>query len=207
MRRSESREERSGWAKAPPIVEAEIRAVWQEDELPDEITQAPGFRPFTLGLDSQEWVDSMAEVVDGGNGVYGRPKPVAAPVHRQLATPPPPAPAPRVDSRPNLPAPRYSPPPSPRPRILMPEIDDTPTPVKPHPVMPEIDGATPAKLRTVMPEVDAASSSPRPHVLMPEIDDAAPPPVRTLPKRVVMPDIGGEEKPRGQPPPSMPEIG
>src|ERR1700688_1856405 len=105
MRRLGTKEERRGWAKAPPIVEAEIRAVWQEDELPDEITKAPGFRPFTLGLDSQEWVDSMAEVVDGGNGVYGRPKTVIPTQHRELATPPPPslAPAPQPPSTPRFP--------------------------------------------------------------------------------------------------------
>src|SRR5947209_14622097 len=89
MRRSEARGDRSGWVKAPPVVEAEIRAVWQEDELPDEITKAPGYHPFTLGIEAQEWVDSMTEVVDGGKGVYGRPAPVAPPQHRQLATPPP----------------------------------------------------------------------------------------------------------------------
>src|SRR5437660_591575 len=179
MRRRETREERLGWVKAPPVVEAEIRAVWQEDELPDEITKAPGFRPFTLGLDSQEWVDSMAEVVDGGNGVYGRPKPVVAPQHRELTTPPPPlAPAPRAPSPPRYPSISYQPAPSPppKPRILMPDIEESSPAPKPHDTMPEIDRKAPhAKPRPVMPEIDEAPPAPAPRPVMPEIDETTGP--------------------------------
>src|SRR5947209_12783703 len=146
MSRRGAREERAGWVKAPSVVEAEIRAVWQEDELPDEITQAPGHHPFTLGLDAQEWVDSMAEVVDGGNGVYGRPKPVVPVQHRQLATPPPPAPSPPPVTRPpTVPPVSYRASPPPKPRILMPDIDDAPLPPPPEPrvLMPEVAKASP----------------------------------------------------------------
>lgn len=229
MRRRETREERLGWVKAPPVVEAEIRAVWQEDELPDEITQAPGFRPFTLGLDSQEWVDSMAEVVDGGNGVYGRPKPVLAPQHRALTTPapPPPTPTPRTPAPSRFPPASYQPPPPsppPKPRILMPDIDeaspppaprhtipeiDHQPPTKSHPVMPDIDEASPAPTpRPVMPEIDAATRPSKPHAAMPDIEDSAPSRTRTLPKRVVIPEIGEEQQEApNQHPPTMPEIG
>src|SRR5436309_1730541 len=94
MRRTSGKNERQGWVKAPSVIGSEIRAVWQEDEMPQEITGSPGYVPFTLGSDSQAWVDSMAEVVDGGDAVFGRPRPAVPPVRRQLATPTPPPPAP-----------------------------------------------------------------------------------------------------------------
>jgi hypothetical protein len=210
MRRLGAREERPGWVKAPSMVEVEIRAVWQEDELPEEITQAPGHHPFTLGLDAQEWVDSMAEVVDGGNGVYGRPKPVIPVQRRQLATPPPPAATrPPVASPPSFPPANYRPPPPAKPRILMPDIDEASPPPAPapHVQMPDIEtAAPPPKPKRYMPEIDESPPSPSPHGLMPEIDGPPTPLHRTLPRRILMPEVGEEQQPPQQPP-TMPEIG
>jgi hypothetical protein len=226
MRRQGAKEERPGWVKAPSLVEVEIRAVWQEDELPEEITQAPGHHPFTLSLEAQEWVDSMAEVVDGGNGVYGRPKPVIPVQRRQLATSPPPPVATRPPAvpPPSFPPANYRSPPPSKPRVLMPDIDEaSPKPAPaPHVQMPEIETvAPPPKRKSYMPEIDETSPQPSSHVLMPEIDETPPPPGpratmpeiddsptlhrRTLPRRVLMPEVG-EEQPSRQPP-SMPEIG
>ncbi|HEX6508146.1 MAG TPA: hypothetical protein VF221_10985 [Chloroflexota bacterium] len=223
--------ERPGWEKAPPIVETEIRTVWQEDELPDEITKAPGFRPFTLGLEAQEWVDSMSEVVDGGNGVYGRPKPVVPAQHRQLTTPAYPDYSPPVATPPTYP-PVASPPvppeksrpsPPPKPRILMPDIDEeqSPTPT-PRTQMPDIDEPSPPPPpRVLMPEVDDTSSAPQPRVLMPDVGDQPPSQPRVQMQNideasaheqphVLMPEVDSSAPPRPRTLPrriSMPEIG
>jgi len=161
MRWLGGKEERPGWVKAPSGVELEIRTVWQEDEMPEEVKAGPGYQPFTLGSDAQAWVDSMIEIADGGSAVYGRPKSVAATVRRQLTTLPPslpPAPRPRM---PAAPAGQASPGSRIRaPRLLMPEIDEAP---RPSPV------------RTL----------PR-RVLMPDIGEEEPP----KPKPPLMPDIG-----------------
>ncbi len=186
----------AGWVVAPPEVELEIRGVWQEDEMPDEIKQTPGYSPFTLGAEAQAWVDSMADITDGGDAVFGRPRPAAPPtLHHSLtaqlppvAVPPSPAatssPASQTVRRPP-PAPPspHSPPPSP-PRVLMPDINDVPPP--------------------------PASSSTPPRPVMPDIDSASPPArKRTLPHRVLMPEIDGDdEQPKPKPPrPVMPDIG
>jgi hypothetical protein len=218
------RARRDGWIKAPPVVEVDIRGVWQEDEMPEEITGAPGYRPFTLSLEAQEWVDSMEEIVDGGDAVYGRPKPAQAVVHPSLSTPssaPAPAAARVVPSSPPTPAPAPH-----VPRPLMPEIESAPPPraVPPRPTMPDIDAAPPSrsppKPRT-MPDIgDEQPRPPSTHVLMPDIDATparTPPhggiampdigtdrPARTLPRRVLMPDITGEEEPHRE---TMPDIG
>jgi hypothetical protein len=177
------RKERAGWVKAPPAVELEIRSVWQEDEMPDEIKNAPGYRPFTLGLDAQGWVDSMVEIVDGGDAVYGRPRPITPQQHQPLTspTPLPPLPAP-TPFQPSQPPPVPS-----APRVLVPDIDDAPLP----PAQPP--------------------APPGPRVLMPDVDVGPPPPARprTLPRRVLMPDVGEDmERPEPKPPrPLMPDVG
>src|SRR5947209_2073536 len=204
MRRLGARDDRPGWVKAPSLVEVEIRAVWQEDELPEEITRAPGHHPFTLGLEAQEWVDSMAEVVDGGNGVYGRPKPVMPVQHRQLATPPPPVVTrPPADPSPSLPPTNYPPPPRPKPRIVMPDIEEASPqpPPAPHVHMPDIEAAAPPPNPKVrMPEIDGTSSPSGSHAVMPEIEDAPRSRQRTLPRRILMPEVGEEQQPSQQPP-------
>jgi len=186
------RKERAGWVKAPSEVELEIRSVWQEDEMPDEIKNAPGYRPFSLGLDAQTWVDSMAEIVDGGDAVYGRPQPVTPQQHQSLTSLTPSPPLPNSTPTPSQPRPSQPttvPSAPPAPRVLMPDIDDGPSP--------------PPPARAPAPAV--------PRVLMPDVDDGPPPPPqrRTLPRRVSMPDIGDdEERPEPkQPRPSMPDIG
>jgi hypothetical protein len=215
---------RPGWVQAPPLIELEIRGVWQEDELPDEITQSPAHHAFTLGSESQDWVDSMEEIVDGGDAVYGRSKTVSPRAHPLLATPPPPAP----QASPARAGPTYVWPsaqgpdqrraPPARPRVLMPDIDAGAAPVKPPPapraprdLMPDIDTG-PAAVnpspptrapRDLMPDIDAgaapnpARSSSGPRTAMPDIggESAPVPRARTLPRRVLVPDIGGEEKP------------
>jgi hypothetical protein len=161
--------------------------------MPAEVTSAPGYRPFTLGPDSQEWVDSMAEVVDGGKAVYGRPKPVTPKSHRSLASTPPPAPNIPPQSVFTVPAARVEPRPAPR-RI----------------VMPDIPGAPPARVRTLPPRIvmpDIGGDQPAhatPHGSVPEIGTEAAPPVR---EHATMPDIGGETSGRAAKGTRMPEIG
>jgi len=161
--------------KAPASVELEIRTVWQEDDMPAEVTADPGYRSFTLGPDAQEWVDSMAEVVDGNNAVYGRPKPVVPTSHRSLASTNLPAPASPVQSvLPLPPAARVQPQPA-RRRIAMPEIaGGAPVPVRtlpPRTEMPEIGGETPAPQPAYpgMPEIGGDEPPKKPTPRMPEI--------------------------------------
>lgn len=170
---------RPGWVTAPREVELEIRTVWQEDELPPEITEAPGYRPFTLGAEAQAWVDSMAEVVDGGDAVYGRPAPLVPPSRRSLATHPAPAP-----------------PPAPAPA---PAASFKPVPARPPVLMPDIEGGPP---RTPAPL--PVRTLPK-RIVMPDIGAAVEP--RPAPSHPAMPEIGGEEDDRKEPPPVMPEIG
>jgi len=177
MRWLGGKEERPGWVRAPSEVELEIRTVWQEDEMPEEIKAGPGYQPFTLGSDAQAWVDSMIEIADGGSAVYGRPKPVATAARRQLSTPPPSLPP---ATRPRIPAPT-DPQPSPASRIGAPRL-----------LMPEIDEA---------PRSSPVRTLPR-RVLMPDIGEEELP----QPKPPVMPDIAEEEFPRPKPP-VMPDIG
>jgi hypothetical protein len=225
MHWSGEKDDRRGWVKAPPIVESEIRAVWQEDEMPQEVTSSPGYLPFTLGQDSQAWVDSMSEVVDGGNAVYGRPRPVAPPVRRQLAIPPPPSPAPpsQRSSRPGQVA--HQPPPSPvkrKPppmpevgdeaagaqtrqrtlpkRVLMPEIGEQPS----SRTTPPNAGGGSARTSTPprMPDIDQGPAHPSHGASMPDIGDAPPQP----PAPPAMPDIGEDSSERSHRP-RMPDIG
>ena len=81
----------SGWVAAPGTVQAEVFLVWQEDELPDELKNAPGYVPFTLSPESEAWVRGMAEIkeIDGDKEkiVIGRPRPAAAVQHRSLIQP------------------------------------------------------------------------------------------------------------------------
>jgi hypothetical protein len=89
----------SGWVAAPGAVRQEIFLVWQEDELPDELKNAPGYVPFTLSPESETWVRGMAEIkeIDGDKEkiVIGRPRPAASVQHRPLIQEPvAPAPAP-----------------------------------------------------------------------------------------------------------------
>ncbi len=177
MRWLGGKEERPGWVKAPSGVELEIRTVWQEDEMPEEIRADPGYQPFTLGSDAQAWVDSMIEIADGGSAVYGRPKSVATPARRQLSTLPPSLPP---ATRPHLPAPTV-PPPVPgscirAPRLLMPEIDEAPRP-SPVRTLPR---------RVLMPDIGEEEHHPAKPPLMPDIAEEEP----AQPKPPLMPDIG-----------------
>jgi hypothetical protein len=78
----------AGWIQAPGDVQAEIFLVWQEDELPDELKNAPGYIPFTLSPGAEAWVRGMAEVkeIDGPKEklVIGRPRPATSVHHRPL---------------------------------------------------------------------------------------------------------------------------
>ena len=150
----------AGWVKAPRDIELEIRSVWQEDEMPAEVKNDPNYLPFTLGLAAQEWVDSMTEIVDGGQAVYGRPRPAAPAQHRSLATPVP---------TPSLPA---SPPQAPRNAANV-----QPAYVSVPETLTSMWPAPPREARVLMPDIDDTQKRP-----------TSPP--RTLPKRVVMPDIG-----------------
>jgi hypothetical protein len=182
--------------QAPSGVEIEIRTVWQEDELPDEVTKAPGFVPFTLGPETQAWVDSMQEVVDGGTAVYGRPRQAAPTAHRPLTPTPLPSAPPAQGPTPGPSAPppiaRSAPASHEPPPIQMPDIPDGPPRVRTLPqrvMMPEIGEAEPEpqEEHRVMPEVgdDEAVRSP-PHPGMPEIGGEEDPPRR----KSHMPDIG-----------------
>ncbi len=209
MRWLGGKEERPGWVKAPSEIELEIRTVWQEDEMPEEIKADPGYQPFTLGSDAQAWVDSMIEIADGGSAVYGRPKSVATPARRQLSTPPPSLPA---ATRPRAPAPTV---PQPlagsrihAPRLLMPEIDEAPrpSPVRTLPrrvLMPDIGSDnSPHPKPPIMPDI-AEDELPQPKPrLMPDIAEEELP----HPKPPVMPEIAEEEVPQPKPP-LMPDIG
>ena len=204
--------ERAGWIKAPPAVEGEIRTVWLEDEMPEELKDSPGYVPFVLGPEAQAWVDGMSEVVDGGKAVFGRPRPQTAITHRSLASQPP------LQS---LQPPQSSPPQS-VPRVPPPL--QTPRPVRPA-EMPEIGGPPASRpvetgrartlpKRVLLPEIgeNAASSA------MPEIGgkSAAPPPTETVGNSTPasLPEIGESrsrpplpEVGRKDPSPPLPEIG
>lgn len=182
----------AGWERAPSAIELEIRAVWQEDDMPDELKSSPGYRPFTLGNEAQAWVDSMAEIMDGGGAVYGRPRPATPIQRRSLASSPPAAQPPDRWTAPASPPPTpwtgsqpasSSPPPStiPAARVLMPDIEGS------------IPSATPPR------------TLPR-RVMMPEIgDEKAPGPEQ--PRRPAMPDIGvPDAQQASQPRPQMPDI-
>lgn len=90
-----------GWVQAPGDVQAEIFLVWQEDELPDELKNAPGYVPFTLSSSAEDWVRAMAEIkeIDGSREkiIIGHPRPPAPVRHRSLIPEPAPA-APHVSA-------------------------------------------------------------------------------------------------------------
>lgn len=208
----------AGWVKAPPMVEQEIRAVWQEDEMPDEIRQAPGYHAFTLGTDSQDWVDSMAEVVDGSGAVFGRPKPVILPQHRSLTTslpsqppsasPPPSRPSTPCRSGASLPDlmatqggaqghPGLEAPTTHTSHILMPDIEESPghaappgSAATPHVLMPDIEGAG-ASTRDTRAHDGSGAPAVSP-ASMPDIGASAGSLARprTLPRRILVPEIG-----------------
>jgi hypothetical protein len=180
---------RDGWVEAPPTVAAEIRTVWQEDELPEELTSSSGYVPFTLGVEAQAWVDSMENVVDGGTAVYGRPRAIAPPVRRSLATPSAPATPPRSAA----PVPRDS---STRDsRRAVAPLRPIPPRRAPAP-MPGIGGGEPQKSRSATPPG------------MPDIGSGEPQSAHPG-SRAGMPEIGSAErnKPRSVTPMGMPDIG
>lgn len=78
----------AGWVPAPDDVKEEIHCVWQEDEMPDEVKNAPGYLPFTLSPGSEQWLAGMAEIreLQGSEGsvIIGRPRPSAPRAHRSL---------------------------------------------------------------------------------------------------------------------------
>src|SRR5438270_13168329 len=75
-----------GWVAAPELIAQEIRLLWQEEEMPEELKSSPGYSSFTLSPEAQAWVDGMLEVTDHqdkrGAIVIGRPKPVVPTEHR-----------------------------------------------------------------------------------------------------------------------------
>ncbi len=191
--------------------------------MPDEIRSSPGYHPFTLSSDSQDWVDSMAEVVDGGDAVYGRPKPAAPTQHRSLATSlpslPPSAVLPPASSWPGSASSPHPSTPTPRsPRVVMPDIDSSPDrtnpppPARPHVLMPDIESAGSQSTGSGPPL--ESHPSPATHHPMPDIGGDSPAPVRarTLPRRVLVPEIGAESSAPAPPrdaaaAPGMPDIG
>lgn len=153
--------------------------------MPEELTSSPGYVPFTLGPEAQEWVDAMAEVVDGGKAVYGRPKPVGPVQHRSLATSPP------------------TPPPT------MPT--SKPPPTTGRGTAPRTDAA---RLATTPPRQPLETSQPIHRVIMPDIGGpeanpprSSPPPLRTVPRRVLMPEIAESAETPEEQKPLMPAIG
>lgn len=207
------------WVKAPPLIELEIRGVWLEDEMPDEIKNAPGRVPFTLSAESQEWVDSMLEVKDAGKYIVGLPRPAAPVHHRPLGaqpTPPPsplpaagvtwtgfrtpdvPPPATTNPSRPPISDIEAAPMPPVAKRSRMPDIaDDRPreTP-QPNPVQQR-------PRQTRMPEIETEAA---PRSRMSEIEDVTegkPKHGSDKPKHAEIPDIG-DDHPRRR---AMPDIG
>jgi hypothetical protein len=194
-----------GWVKAPPDVELEIRGVWQEDAMPAELKDDPGYVPFMLSGEAQDWVDSMedGQIMDGGTAVYGHPKP-AVTRHRSLATPSAASLAPASVPVPVRAAQLPQSPPTPSaPRILMPDIDGTagsgpvpaPAPPRRYSEMPDIGDSPPKPAKT----------SPAP---MPDVGESKPTRLRTLPQRVLMPDIDEEPTVTAQPHhQTMPDVG
>ena len=41
-----------GWELAPQVIAQEIFLAWEEDEMPEELKQSPGYAPFTLSSES-----------------------------------------------------------------------------------------------------------------------------------------------------------
>jgi hypothetical protein len=62
------------WVTAPSVIETEIRMLWQEQELEDTLKDLPGYLPFHVSPDTQEWIDSMQEVRETDGRVVGLPK-------------------------------------------------------------------------------------------------------------------------------------
>lgn len=184
-----------GWFKAPRDVELEIQAVWQEDDMPPELKSDPSYVPFTLSANAQTWVDSMqdGQIVDGGNGVYGRPRSLESIHHRSLSSSPP-RDDPAVHDE-SLPAAR---PTGSRSRVVTTEIvRGAPPPVSPP-------GAAWRRV-PIMPDVaELVVDKPAP-ALMPDIVTSSPP-SRSLPARTLIPEIGAGRvaQDSNPPPPSGP---
>lgn len=169
-----------GWELAPSIAEQEIFLIWQEEDLPAELKDAPGHVSFTPSAETQAWIDSMIEVRELQAGkerhVVGRPAPRATPQPHRIVRPQPAPypPASPVASPPSLPA---------RSPSLPSQVEER----KPElPAMPEIllgRSLPPARSRRrqvardeepLMPEIGSGGRPPRQdpdeEVLMPEID-------------------------------------
>jgi hypothetical protein len=155
-----------GWVAAPEIVAQEIRLLWQEEEMPEELKSSPGYATFTLSPEAQAWVDGMLEVTDHqdkrGSLVIGRPKPVIPAEHRIVA-PKPPAWSDRPVDIPAAETWRESPAPPPAAKPVPPP---EPKEILPRP-MPQIDPGVAVPL-----EPSPAASTQEVH-RMPEVNSGA----------------------------------
>lgn len=102
----------SGWVQAPDSVKEEILLVWQEDEMPEEVKNAPGYVPFTLSPVSEDWLSGMAEIKELQDSdqtmIIGRPGPPVTRQRRSLIPTPAASPESSVDAPatpPSVPAP------------------------------------------------------------------------------------------------------
>lgn len=183
----------SGWVPAPDSVKEEILLVWQEDEMPEELKNAPGYVPFTLSPDAEGWLSGMAEIKElqdaGQTVIIGRPRPAAPRERRSLIPAPAAAPAPSADA-PTGPLPV----PSPAPDLSAKEWVRRQAP-RNVPVIADRDVAEPP------PPAEPAREGAR---SLPDIGGEAPTTAREEPPRGTVravPQIGGEE---GSPPEPAP---
>src|SRR5947209_3978114 len=185
-----------GWVPAPGDVQAEIFLVWQEDELPDELTKAPGYVPFTLSPGAEQWVRGMAEIkeIDGPKEklVIGRPRPAIQTQHRPLI--PEPAPSPPAAAGPGwepsapawdaIPSPAWdTPPPAWEPHMAAKEWIRRQAPREPPAIAVRVDTAAPAepepRQRPAPPHPPPAIGAPSPPAAgsasPPAVDKSSPP--------------------------------
>lgn len=185
----------SGWVQAPDAVKEEIFLVWQEDEMPEEVKNIPGYVPFTLSPGAEEWLAGMAEIkeLEGSQRsvIIGRPRPVTPKDRRSLIPEPLPSPA----------APGGS-------------ADASPAPAPPVSTKEWVRRQAPRNVPTIAERGVAAPPPPQP-VHRPERAHAVPsigeasagahqeaPVGETRP----VPQIGGESPSAGTPPPPEPRV-
>ena len=193
-----------GWELAPSTVEQEVFTLWQDEDMPAELKDAPGHVPFAISAESEAWIDSMIEVRELIQGkerhVVGRPRPFAAqPLHRITGglqppapsppAPPPLAPLPTVTNTRTEPSRaevwKTEPEPPPMPEIVLgrsltmrrpPPADAPPPPKSEEPVMPEVGGGGQSRPARKKDEIPTPPA-------------AAPPPRRS--EGPLMPEVGG----------------
>jgi hypothetical protein len=192
--------------QAPDSVKEEILLVWQEDEMPDEVKNAPGYVPFTLSPGAEDWLAGMAEIKElpGSDRtvIVGRPRPPVPRERRSLIPTPAPSPAPPPAYTP------AGPPPAPAPALSTKEWVRRQAP-RNVPAIAERDAAAP-----VPPSVEPRREEVR---SLPDIGGETPPAApEERPTEAVhaVPQIGGEPPAEPSPPPeqsvqprAVPQIG